>query len=365
MLEKLNRLTNIIYQNALDGQWSLFLEALRLEMNSYNAWLSFIYQHNLSPIFTDAIFSAPNWDLKKFTQTYFPLIQEDPFYVKSTKLKELECKKGSDLIQADELHRTAIYPLFESAGVEHIVFSIPVRNNQFDSFVVLQRNKHQPDYTTEEIKLLKLLTPHIKRAFIMHHFILQQNKQLSVYKSIIGNIPTALIAVTELSEIKLINQAAESILLTQSTLLISNNKLVVRDSILNKKLREFIKTTLSWHHLNYSAPIAINLNNGNKDIILQAYPILLGNVTNDVEPPICVIEIYQQRQPNWPLFAKSNNITPKEVRTVTSLYEGDSLKTIANKYSVSINTVKTQLLSVFRKLGISSQKDLMVTISKY
>ncbi|UIP28871.1 helix-turn-helix transcriptional regulator [Photobacterium sp. TLY01] len=59
---------------------------------------------------------------------------------------------------------------------------------------------------------------------------------------------------------------------------------------------------------------------------------------------------------------KAYSLTPKEKRLVDGLIDGLSLQEFSEKYYVSMNTVKTQMKSIFRKTNTHSQQSLIAKV---
>jgi DNA-binding CsgD family transcriptional regulator/PAS domain-containing protein len=62
-------------------------------------------------------------------------------------------------------------------------------------------------------------------------------------------------------------------------------------------------------------------------------------------------------------IAELFGLTPAEARLAAALAGGDSLAEAAASYGVSIGTVRTQLKSIFGKMGINRQQDLILRLS--
>lgn len=71
--------------------------------------------------------------------------------------------------------------------------------------------------------------------------------------------------------------------------------------------------------------------------------LLTWTTENDVEP--CL----------EPLPARFRSLTPREQYVLARLVEGDRAELIASKASVSVSTVRSQIKSIRRKLGVKSQ----------
>jgi DNA-binding CsgD family transcriptional regulator len=69
--------------------------------------------------------------------------------------------------------------------------------------------------------------------------------------------------------------------------------------------------------------------------------------------------ITQQRGPGPELLQALFDLTPAEARIASLLIDGKSVSLISKMQSVSLNTVRTQLKSVFVKTGVDRQVDLV------
>lgn len=64
------------------------------------------------------------------------------------------------------------------------------------------------------------------------------------------------------------------------------------------------------------------------------------------------------------LLRERYGVTPKEVEVARLLAQGVAPKEIASRRGVSVHTVRTQMKSVFQKLDVRSQRELVVTLGK-
>src|SRR5215471_10765435 len=58
-------------------------------------------------------------------------------------------------------------------------------------------------------------------------------------------------------------------------------------------------------------------------------------------------------------------LTSRELRVVAAVLEGDSNKAVAERLSISEQTVKNHLTNIFNKLGVSSRLELVLFASKH
>ena len=365
MIEQLDHLTNLVYQSALDGKWSDFLQAFKQYTDSYNGWLMMTDLDSGSPIFMEFELGNPDITYDRLMQEYVPNVQKDPFYLGSLAQNELASFRGTDIIQFQQLYDSEIYPFLDEVGCQYLLAGIPIRNRDFDGYLLLNRNKLQQNYDKDNLALMRMMISHVNRAFHLHNKLFHQERQLSLYKAILERNPYPLIVLDEGQNLLQCNAMAEHLLQGQSILVERNGKLVSNSPHQDQQLKRFIRSTLDWIQAKQPEPTSIRLAQSNEELILKAYPIHTDNDFNDYQNPCCVVELLSTKQPQWALFSEQYKITPKELRTVQFLYQGLSMQQIAEHSHLSFNTIKSQLMSVYSKTGLSSQRELVASLVKY
>lgn len=364
-METLNKLTNLVYQAALNSDWHSFLNELMTATHSNIGWLIMTDQHSSSPFFSEFISTEDGFDHDLFLNQYMPRIAEDPFYVHSLDQTESACFRGSDIVSTEKLPSYSLYPLFEQAGCEHVLATIPVRDNDLNSFTVMNRHKFKEDYSAEDVRLMEMMTPHINRAFHLHNLLLRQQQQISLYQAILEKNPNALILLDDKLNLKITNNAASHLLQNQSILLERNGKLSCKNASHFNQVKEFVGATMAWIQAKAPDPLSIQLRDDEDALRLTAYPVHAESDFNNYTDMCCVIEITTSRQPDWSRVSQDLDLTPKELRTVKLLYSGMDLHGIAAHAHVSFNTVKSQLMAVYRKTNFNSQRELMANLIQY
>ncbi|WP_448211075.1 helix-turn-helix transcriptional regulator [Colwellia sp. MEBiC06753] len=365
-MDSLNTLTNLVYQGAIDGDFSPFLNELMITTNSNIGWLAMADQETLQPMFFDYKNTASGFNKEFFLNEYFYKLKElDPFWEVAKSLKELACIRGRDFLSKEQLHQADVYPIFEKAGVEYNLISFPIRSASLEAFIVLNRNKLKTEYSDYDLKLFSMIYPHVNRACFLYDKLARQKRQISLYQSVLENNPYPLIVIDEFQNLLQVNKVSSHILSKQNILVERNGKLVTKMASKNHLLKDFIRSTLDWIQAKIPEPVAITLENSQEQIMLKAYPITAESNLNDFNSPCCVIEILSTKQPQWQLFAEKFNISQKELRTVKLLFEGNDLQTAAELSHLSFNTIKSQLMSVYSKSGFNSQRELVAHLVNY
>ncbi|WP_295852862.1 LuxR C-terminal-related transcriptional regulator [Tardiphaga sp.] len=96
-------------------------------------------------------------------------------------------------------------------------------------------------------------------------------------------------------------------------------------------------------------------------LIAHLLPIRLGGleVFAGAVSILFLTPITQHESPAPELLQALFDLTPAEARVASMLTEGNTVDTISKLQSVSLNTVRTQLKSVFAKTGVERQVDLV------
>lgn len=74
---------------------------------------------------------------------------------------------------------------------------------------------------------------------------------------------------------------------------------------------------------------------------------------------VLIRQVESKWRPNRELLQQRFDLTAAEVRVVLLLFDGHSRKDIAALLKVSMNTLKSQLKSIFSKTGVSRQSELI------
>ncbi|KTS02569.1 MULTISPECIES: helix-turn-helix transcriptional regulator [Microbacterium] len=90
----------------------------------------------------------------------------------------------------------------------------------------------------------------------------------------------------------------------------------------------------------------------------------LGDVTPEATVLLSQLERYRRSLSNPPLPFVVPVLTSREESLAWSIYHGASNKDIAEKDGVSVNTVKVQLSTLYRKLGVASREQALAFLDE-
>ena len=102
-------------------------------------------------------------------------------------------------------------------------------------------------------------------------------------------------------------------------------------------------------------------------LLMYALPFKPSQAKFNVNQGLAVLLIHDPKtlqELNTDLLKDYFNLTPAESTLAQSLFLGNSLPDTSEQLDISINTARTQLRSVFSKVGVHSQAALMREFAK-
>jgi DNA-binding CsgD family transcriptional regulator len=173
----------------------------------------------------------------------------------------------------------------------------------------------------------------------------------------------AVVLINRRGEVYRLNKSAEQLL--GGDVRVERRKLVANDSsataALNRALHE-----LMWQRVGggLSQPVSLP-RRGKRPIV--AYPIKLSNLTAnalaDCQALVVLIDLDKQPHTSETLLQATFHMTPAEARLATRLSTGESLESATETIGIAKETGRNQLKSIFLKLGVKRQSELVAKLS--
>jgi DNA-binding CsgD family transcriptional regulator len=173
----------------------------------------------------------------------------------------------------------------------------------------------------------------------------------------------AVVLINRRGEAYRLNKSAEQLL--RGDVRVEKRKLVTNESgataALNRALHE-----LMWQRIGggLSQPISLP-RRGKRPIV--AYPIKLSNLAAnalaDCQALIVLIDLDKQPHTSETVLQTTFHMTPAEARLATRLSTGESLESATETIGIAKETGRNQLKSIFLKLGVKRQSELVAKLS--
>ncbi|MBC3765584.1 LuxR C-terminal-related transcriptional regulator [Neptunicella marina] len=353
------------YSASRTGQWQGLLDKL-LQVTASNK--AFFYLTELASE-TPAIleYSTTINVPAKLIQDYQARPFEDPYYSVSKDMSEGDVLVLNHYLDLTEYQHTDFYQnVIVPMDSAQVITSCLCRDGKHEAMLALNRGFNDPDYTVDEINLLKKLAPHLSRA--MHIFkeinLLKQYSALT--KHVIDQSTQAVIVTDEHGKIILSNDFANKHLTQGMPVSIQANHLLIDTPVYQQMLLNNIQQCAHQQFSSIGEQQTLIVTNDNyQEARIRVSPLQRENGIVEISTPCALVTIKLQHTIDWVQFNNEYNLTPKELELLQALNNKQTLKDIATSKEVAYNTLRVHLQNIYRKMNINSQIELMATLAAF
>jgi DNA-binding CsgD family transcriptional regulator len=367
-LNDYNETVEKIYQASMDANlWSKTLEKIATVLQAEQGILRAINRDTLDILQTHRYNKDPCWDgpYKEYFKNIDPWLKlfleaSDTFYTCTNHLisdKDYKCT---------ELHRDFVMPQNIHYGIGGLIKYSPGH----DAFIVFHRDRNKTGFEQDKVETIRLLGTHIQQALLVGEKTRQLDFENKLLLDVFDQISYPVLLVSPIGEIMFINQQAEDLITLISHLSIKSNRLKLLNSQDNESLYKLIfhATGSFVKHSTRQGGAMNSLNTeGQSRLYILVNPISpdLVNISSSMMNCAMVILDSDQMRNKFPceLLKGLYGLTPAEARLVEGLCMGLSLEQIAKQFSLSRNTLKSQLRSCFHKIDVDRQQDIVNIVS--
>jgi DNA-binding CsgD family transcriptional regulator len=232
---------------------------------------------------------------------------------------------------------------------------------------ILQRCGENAEFSLPEHETLQTLLGYVRRAIYRNMKFIRTLNERDTAMNVINNSPRAIIVFGQQLQPTIINIEAQKILAKNDGIAIAENAMHLDDEQSRDQLGDFlnsINASDGTHDASLRLRLSIPNRYGNMpyQMVVYATPTTTLRGTLNNEESIAVAIIYD---PDNTAALKPDvlnvyyNLTTAEARLATELYAGNTLPEVSKILNISINTARTQLRNVFRKVGVNSQAALL------
>ena len=303
-------------------------------------------------------------DLVRRYDEYFNTV--DPWFL-ALRAREVEglVARGSELCPLPELKRSEFYNdywkqsscLYEAGMFHSVQDEIAV--------VSLHRARTQKEFSDEDMRLLRRLFPHFRRALEIHRRVVDLNRSLAQVAAAVDALDVALIGLGYQRGIRFRNAAAEALLRAGDTLVEHHGSLVLRDSQAQAGLDRLLAAAAT-RSLPTVAGGSLNVRGAGRSLLLTVLPANRYGAMGAGATTALLLIVDPQAQPRSRslLLSQLFGLTPAEIRVVMLLIEGLDPNAIAARTHTTPGTVRFQLKAVYQKLGVARQSQLVRLVSR-
>lgn len=227
-----------------------------------------------------------------------------------------------------------------------------------DSSLCMVLHRHSDDaraFDDAHAEFLFRLSPHLKQTVSLSEKIGQFQSQVDTLGHCVDQFNAGMLVLDSKGNLRWANQRAKQLLKSSKHLSITSDRLRCTSSEDQFRLQELLGSVLQCQQAGHRFVGAIGPSWDNPLQVL-AVPVLAAT-----EP---YIALYLSEQNADAELSTSEvvqlfGLTPAEARLAIALYAGDTINEYAEKQGIASGTARIQLKSIFSKLGINRQPELV------
>lgn len=354
--------------NRVPNGWQAFLDKFKSRFNLLSCHLYIANIHTMTPKFQE--FSGPQvseLELQIYMEKYFETDYTHLAILRGTP----NTWYASNLMpNYDEIQKAPAFTEWAIPnGIKFVCGSTLFRDGDWSCVFVHNRAINQAPYTQHEIKQFEVFGPLIEKAVRLRLQLSSEKKTTSRLKSVLNHFNIPVTTLNEFGEIIAKNNLMDDFLKRQNSLYIeSNSHLALSNKDKNRDLNLGITQTISsakGRQLAYSNDVISIKNKSVKGFTIGFQELMdYENDTEFFEGALVFIISPQQ----------SSSISPSKLISLFSLSGAEaqvahlfskcmSLKDISIHEGKSINTVREQIQTCFKKTKTKNQLELISLLS--
>ena len=271
---------------------------------------------------------------------------------------------SADLVSDEEFLSSRIYREWAAPqGFRDTLMTMLTRHQGRLAFLGVTRKLEQRRYDAADRHAMRLITPHVQRAVLISDLIEHQTVERNYFARIIDTIATPTVIIESNLRILHTNQTGQAML--SRGIQVSSAKGAIRlpNQVAAAVLRASREASQGRAD-TVAVPDTLRIvgDGAQSDIIFVVMP--LGVPDRKLGSGALQIALFMQEANSFaPLagevWGKAFGLTGGELRVLQGLVEGAAPAEIAAMYGIANSTVRTHLVSLFRKTGTRRQVELV------
>ncbi len=374
-----NQLIGLVYEGALEARpWQSALPALREAMdaqvvslvlrpptaNDQGVILNCIRPETGGDDNSSRLANSNDWEVSAYREQFFSL---DPFInLPLDRVVALEDILPDDELISSDYYQHYLKPidLFRILGVD------TAEPGGMIARLRISRRGSEDGFKRSEREFLEFVTPHLRRAIQIYARLNRMTAERDVYAGAVDQLSVASIILDEQGKLLTTNAVGRALLDQGAGLSLRDGRLMVEGREFNKELQAALTTIIKAQQNGETSVVRalrVPRPGVRSDLGLVIKPVPLSEWSEGQSSPSAAVFISDpdlkestSRQVLGELFA----LTPAEANLATLLARGLSLAQVSDAQHISQHTARAQLKSIFAKMGVSRQAELVRLVLK-
>ena len=272
---------------------------------------------------------------------------------------------SADLLTTTELRRTEFYSDYgRTNDIFFLGWTIIEQNERFGSGLSLIRPEDATQFTSEQVDLLKLLNPHLGKAFRLQRLLERAEDNNKALLTSIAQFDFGVIALDGDGRITNLSAPASHLLEQQDGIRIQASRLEATYPAENRKLQEmlvFANQVCEHPYQPNGNTLLLSRKSGKKPLQLVAFPFVSNGSLVDDRPQVLVFLSDPSSKPasRAAVLRALYGLSPTESRLADLLLQGFEVREAADHLRTTLETARFHLKRVLAKTGSRRQTELM------
>ncbi|SEB05689.1 LuxR C-terminal-related transcriptional regulator [Variovorax sp. YR216] len=265
-----------------------------------------------------------------------------------------------------QLYESRFYrEVLEPYGLTDMMWFPALRNGGRTASLHASRSDQRPCYQQHDVRLFKLLSPHVCRAFAISDALDIRALRSEMLEKTLDGLAAGVYLTASDGHVVYMNAAAERQVRAGRSIRVAQNRLSPIDPVARAALAKSIdaatRADVASPWSEHSVAIPDGVGGG---YVATLLPIENGQRSGILAPFAASVAVFMQDPIKVPLmpgeaFARLHGLTGAELRVVLALSQGLGGMESAEMLGISEPTVRTHLQRIYAKTGTSRQADLL------
>jgi DNA-binding CsgD family transcriptional regulator len=368
--ERLSDLIGAIYDCVLEpARWDATLDEVRRLLNCANAVLALLDLRTDSVRVQKAVGIEPYWLAKsaEYSADLTGFYRTAPDLLSRHIDEPLSPSRDGDpaAVLANRFYLEWMKP---QGLIDAIVMFLMRSPNRF-AMTWMARHERVGPITDREVRLLRLLAPHLRRAVTITDLIDMKTLETASFGVTLDTLAPGVVLVAEDGTILHANRAAASMLDRATPIVAKRGRLHTADAYATERLHRLLALAASNEAEVGASGIGIALGASAGEVATaHVLPLACGDVRTRLLPR-AVAAVFVASNLHLPFrrleaVAEAFGLTPAETRVLDRLLRGDSTVEAAAAMNVAVTTVKTHRSRLLSKTGTRRQASLISLVHR-
>ena len=305
-----------------------------------------------------------------------PMASENPYTTKYYKLDPFnqlpdgqvvtleECLGDVDELEKNEFYQQNMQPY----GIRYIL-GLDLADSRWGvvSFRLI-RGPESESYSSEERQLFEQLVPHLRQILAIHRQYERLESERSLFAGAVGRLAAACLIIDEHYRIIWKNKGADQMLQEYDVISSANGVFKLSSADVNTAFCEAVDDIMEAqgrgdHSLAHAFSVPRTSESAPLGLVARGVPHR-DSLDTKANPSVAVFisDPDQQYVASMDILKELFDLTPAEARVSLLLADGYRLEVAAELLNISIYTVRAHLRSIYEKMNVNQQSQLVSLI---